>query len=151
MFLLRSGSFPNADGLLSSHRGGGCGLRPWRVGGVPVRSRFPAPPPPLSPTFPSLLPLRRRTEERGKTPMRVGGWPADVWPWGIGLPVEAAQGQKSSEHGDWTRGLRGRRGRAPLAGGAPACVARGLWGSFPSPEDFPGSRTRVGSASGPAG
>jgi hypothetical protein len=54
--------------------------------------------------------------------MRLGGWPAEARPWGIGLPVEAAQGQKSSTQGDWTRGLRRRRGRAPLAGGAPAGV-----------------------------
>jgi hypothetical protein len=95
----RSGSFPSADGLLSSLRDGGCGLQPWRVDGAPVRPCFAAPRPLLPHFSPSLLPLRRRTEERGKTPMRVGGWLADAWSRGIGLPAEAVQGQKCSAHG----------------------------------------------------
>jgi hypothetical protein len=142
MFLLRSGSFPNADGLISFPRGDGCGLRPWRVGGVTAQPRSPAPPS-FSPTSPSHLPLRWRTEKGGKTPMRVGGWPAEARPRGIGLPVEAAQGQKSSAQGDWTRGLRRRHGRAALADGAPAGVASGARGSFPSPEDSSGARVRM--------
>jgi hypothetical protein len=55
--------------------------------------------------------------------MRVGGWQAEAQPRGIGLPVKAARGQKSSVQGDWTHGLWRRCGRAPLAGGAPAGMA----------------------------
>jgi hypothetical protein len=134
--------FPNADDLLFFPRGGGCGFQPWRVGGVTTRPRSPAPPS-FSPHSPSPPPLRWRTEEKGKTPLRVGEWPAEGRPRGIGLPVKAAQGQKSSAQGDLPRGLSRRCGRAPLAGGAPAGVARGAKGSFPSPEDSSRAHTRV--------
>jgi hypothetical protein len=84
---------PNADGLLSSPRGGGCGLRPWRVGGVPVRPRFPSTR--RSGGAPFSLPLTAHSLEKkkGKTPN--GGW------WlgcpGLSLPLPLKPGAANVE------------------------------------------------------
>jgi hypothetical protein len=71
----RSGSapFPNADDLLFSPRGGGCGLRPWHVVGVPVWPRLSSAR--RSGGAPFSLPLTALSLEKrkGKTPMGVGG------------------------------------------------------------------------------
>jgi hypothetical protein len=68
----RSGSFPSADGLLSSSRDGGCGLRPWRVGGTPVRR---VPPQLDAAAAPSSSSLSRRAHwRRGKGKPQWGWW-----------------------------------------------------------------------------
>jgi hypothetical protein len=68
----RSGSFPSADGLLSSSRDGGCGLRPWRVSGAPVRRIPPRLDAAAAPSSPSLS--RRAHWRRGKGKPQWGWW-----------------------------------------------------------------------------
>jgi hypothetical protein len=115
---------------------------PGRVSGAPVRPRFASPRPCLLHFPPSPLPLRRRTEERGKTPMWVGGWLENAWSWGIGLPAEAAQGQKCLAHGI---GRTAEGATWPSALGRRSLCRRGERGTrvFSSPEDSPGARARA--------
>jgi hypothetical protein len=78
MFLLRSGSFPNADDLLSFPRDDGRGLRPRRVGGVSTpdllllgsaQRRRPFSPP---------LTAHSQEKKEEKTPMGLVAWAPGV-------------------------------------------------------------------------
>jgi hypothetical protein len=146
--LLQSGFSPNVDDPFLPC-GDWCGLRSWRTGGImgaasPPRSSFPLP------TSTLLSSSRSGKPRKGKTPMRVGGWPAEARPRGVAPQSRWCKGKEDSAHGDWTcrrRGdvvarlwpakplsawLEGKRGLCPLG-------------------RFPGVHARSDSPSGPAG
>jgi hypothetical protein len=138
MFLLRSGSFPNADGLLSSHRGGGCGLRPWRVGGVPVRSRFPAPPPPPPlPHFPFSSSFAAANRGKGQNP-NAGRWVASRCV-ALGYRPPGRGGAGAKEFGAWGLDARAEGATWPRALGrrSPCLCGERAMGVFSFPRRFP--------------
>jgi hypothetical protein len=108
-----SAPFPNADSLLFPPRGGGCGLRPWRVVGVPMWPRLSSAR--RSGSAPFTLPLTALSQEKrkGKTPMGVGSLGARVSaPLPLNLGAAIVEAKAPSCPGFDRPG--GRGGSAPL-------------------------------------
>jgi hypothetical protein len=104
-----------------------------------------------SPHFHFSPPSAAVNPGKGKTPMRVGGWPAEARPRGVGSRSRRRKGKEVSAQEYWTRG-RGGDVAARLWRVRPQSAwLRRAKGSFSFWEIPWRARARSGSASGTAG
>jgi hypothetical protein len=128
-------------------------LRSWRIrllsrttsgplSAARWRRALPLLSPLLPPSPPPLLSLSVVEQENGENPNAVGERPAGVRSWNVGARSRQLKSKDAAAPGDWACGLRRRRGRSSMAGGAPGGVASDGKGVF-SPWGLPQASVRA--------